>query len=230
MNFLLLPVFTAYLSPTDFGISAILAIMNLVVTGLFSSESGAATGLCYFEGNDPRRKEETLWTSAFMLAGTACHRDDCLFLPAPGQPTSIRDTRPCQGRNAVPLSRRSNYTERAFLSRPDARKTGVPVCDFLHDGDDPIVGLKRADRGVPQARGRRDGRKHSRRQRSRIDPVGFSLCTEPPFSPEWRGGPRAFAVRHPPDPVFIFPFHSSASQPVHPAVEINVIVRKGENR
>ena len=68
IGFLLLPVFTAYLSPADYGILAILGVMNLVATALFSLGFGAATGLCYFEGCHPLRKAQTIWTSLFILA------------------------------------------------------------------------------------------------------------------------------------------------------------------
>ena len=71
LSFFLLPVFTAYLTPADFGVLAILGVMNLVVTACFSYGSGAATGLCYFEGNDHRRKEETIWTSVLILLVSA---------------------------------------------------------------------------------------------------------------------------------------------------------------
>jgi len=68
MGFLLLPLFTAYLSPKDYGVIAILNVMNLVVTSIFSLGFGAATGLCYFASDDPFRKADTIWTSVFILA------------------------------------------------------------------------------------------------------------------------------------------------------------------
>jgi O-antigen/teichoic acid export membrane protein len=41
--------------------------MNLVVTSVFSLGFGSATGLCYFAGDGPRRKADTIWTSVFIL-------------------------------------------------------------------------------------------------------------------------------------------------------------------
>jgi O-antigen/teichoic acid export membrane protein len=66
IGMLFLPVFTAYLSPTDYGISAILGLITFVATSVFSLGLGAGIGPCYFEGNRQDKKEETIWT-AFML-------------------------------------------------------------------------------------------------------------------------------------------------------------------
>lgn len=84
ISFLLLPVFTAYLSPKDYGVIAILGIMNLIVISVFSFGFGASTGLCYFEGNDPGRKEKTIWSSVLILAVSVCALGVVAFL-FPGQ-------------------------------------------------------------------------------------------------------------------------------------------------
>ena len=70
IGFLLLPLFTSYLTPQDYGIIAILGIMNLVVISLFSFGFNVATGLCYFDSDDTQRKAETLWSSLAILAAS----------------------------------------------------------------------------------------------------------------------------------------------------------------
>lgn len=67
IGFLLLPVFTAYLTPEDYGISAILSWVAFLLSPLFSLGLGAAIAPCYFEGNNTERKESTLWTAFNIL-------------------------------------------------------------------------------------------------------------------------------------------------------------------
>lgn len=70
INFLLLPLFTAYLTPTDYGISSILGWITFLVTPIFSLGLGAAMAPCYFEGNNPVRKEVTIWTAFTLLVAS----------------------------------------------------------------------------------------------------------------------------------------------------------------
>jgi O-antigen/teichoic acid export membrane protein len=67
VTFLLLPVFTSYLTPADFGISSMLGFIGLFLTAVFSLGLGAAMGICYFEGDDRCRKETTIWTVFTVL-------------------------------------------------------------------------------------------------------------------------------------------------------------------
>ncbi len=67
IGFLLLPVFTAYLTPVDYGISSILSWVAFVLTPIFSLGMGAAIAPCYFEGNNPKRKEITVRTAFSLL-------------------------------------------------------------------------------------------------------------------------------------------------------------------
>src|SRR6185295_45436 len=67
MSFLLLPLFTSYLSPTDYGIASLLGLLAFLLTPVFSLGFGAAMGAFYFEGNQQERKETTIWTAFFLL-------------------------------------------------------------------------------------------------------------------------------------------------------------------
>jgi len=71
LSFALLPMFTAYLSPTDYGILSILGVVAMVLVPIFSLGFEAATGPCYFEGNVRERKEATIWTAFTILAASA---------------------------------------------------------------------------------------------------------------------------------------------------------------
>jgi O-antigen/teichoic acid export membrane protein len=70
ISFLLLPVFTSYLTPTDYGIISILGLVVMVLTPVFSLGLGVATGICYFEGNNQERKKTTIWTAFAILGGS----------------------------------------------------------------------------------------------------------------------------------------------------------------
>jgi len=67
ISFLLLPLFTRYLTPSDYGISSILGWMAFLVTPVFSLGIGAAMAPLYFEKGDPSRKEATVWSTFIIL-------------------------------------------------------------------------------------------------------------------------------------------------------------------
>lgn len=84
IGFLLLPVFTAYLTPTDYGISSILGWVAFLLAPIFSLGFGAAMAPCYFEGNNRERKEETLWTGfTILLISTSLLAIMGIFLSRP---------------------------------------------------------------------------------------------------------------------------------------------------
>ncbi|MCP4757517.1 MAG: oligosaccharide flippase family protein, partial [Proteobacteria bacterium] len=71
INLLLLPLFTAYLTPADYGVLALLALLTMVAQPVFSLGMGSAMGPSYFEGNDPMRKSQVTWTSFLILLVSA---------------------------------------------------------------------------------------------------------------------------------------------------------------
>ncbi len=70
LGFLLLPLFTSYLSPADYGLLAILGLISFVSTSVFSLGIGGAAGVCYYDGNSKEHNEQTIWTAVFMLLGS----------------------------------------------------------------------------------------------------------------------------------------------------------------
>jgi len=61
-----LPLFTAYLTPAEYGVLAMLALLTMVVQPLFSLGLGAAMGPCYFERDDVQNKSTVVWTTFFI--------------------------------------------------------------------------------------------------------------------------------------------------------------------
>lgn len=73
LSLLLLPLFTSYLSPSDYGVLSILGVLAMVVTPVFSLGLGASLGVCYFEpSSDPsRHRQAAVWT-AFAILLASC--------------------------------------------------------------------------------------------------------------------------------------------------------------
>lgn len=71
IGFLLLPLFTRYLSPDDYGVRGLLLALAAVLSPIFSLGLSAAVGPCYFEGNNPTRKAETVWTACLLLSASS---------------------------------------------------------------------------------------------------------------------------------------------------------------
>ena len=63
IGMLTLPLFTAYLTPEEYGVLAMLAMLTMVVQPLFSLGLGAAMGPCYFERDDLENKSTVVWTT-----------------------------------------------------------------------------------------------------------------------------------------------------------------------
>jgi len=58
-----LPLFTAYLTPAEYGVLAMLALLTMVVQPLFGLGLSAAMGPCYFEREDVQNKSTVVWTT-----------------------------------------------------------------------------------------------------------------------------------------------------------------------
>jgi O-antigen/teichoic acid export membrane protein len=66
-SLLLLPVFTAYLSPAEYGLISMLALLSLVASSLFSLGVGTALGACYFQPS-PEARAAVASTAIGLLA------------------------------------------------------------------------------------------------------------------------------------------------------------------
>ena len=67
IGFLLLPVFTTYLSPKEYGVSAILLMLSGILTCVFSLGIGVSTGICYYDGDGVQHRANTVWTATWIL-------------------------------------------------------------------------------------------------------------------------------------------------------------------
>lgn len=66
-SFLLLPLFTRYLSPADYGVSAILAILATLLGTVFSLGTKNSIGICYFSAEEGPERGRVVWTTFLLM-------------------------------------------------------------------------------------------------------------------------------------------------------------------
>ncbi len=71
VGFLLLPLFTAYLTPDDYGVSSILGMVTFIVMWVFSLGLGSAIGVVYSDNQYAEHRPATLWTTVILLVISA---------------------------------------------------------------------------------------------------------------------------------------------------------------
>ncbi len=71
VNLLLLPLFTAYLTPVDYGIQSLLSFMMLLLIPFTNLGIGTSFGICYVDKEIEQAKAKTVWTSFFLLLGVS---------------------------------------------------------------------------------------------------------------------------------------------------------------
>jgi O-antigen/teichoic acid export membrane protein len=67
LQLLLLPLFTTYLIPKEYGILSTLTIFSVLISSVFSFGFGTSIGLVYFDKKDSNHRAKTIWTSAIIL-------------------------------------------------------------------------------------------------------------------------------------------------------------------
>ena len=80
ISFFLLPFFTAYLTPADYGVIANPPRTHLGASGVFSMGMSEAIGQCYLEGKNQEHKATTIWTAFVLLNVSACVLVSIAFL------------------------------------------------------------------------------------------------------------------------------------------------------
>lgn len=71
ISFLLLPLFTRELTPTDYGVTAILGLLTMFASTVFALGFGTSLGVVYFDGESRERRPQTIWTAVMVLAASA---------------------------------------------------------------------------------------------------------------------------------------------------------------
>lgn len=71
IGMLLLPLFTAYLTPAEYGISSMLSLIVFVITPVFGLGLGAVIGVFYYRSNDVDHHSMVIWTAFAILFASA---------------------------------------------------------------------------------------------------------------------------------------------------------------
>ena len=71
LSVLLLPFMTTYLTPYDYGIVAILSIVSVFITTVFSLGLGSVIGAYYFDEKSDLHHGKVIWTATIILLATA---------------------------------------------------------------------------------------------------------------------------------------------------------------
>ncbi|CAN5347910.1 lipopolysaccharide biosynthesis protein [soil metagenome] len=67
IGFLILPLLTTYLTPTDYGVISLLTLVSFLAAPIFGIGLGSSIGLVYFSHTGKTIGEETTWTSFMVL-------------------------------------------------------------------------------------------------------------------------------------------------------------------
>lgn len=84
LSLLLLPLFTRFLQPEDYGAAALVGLLSVGVSGLFSLGTGNSLGILYFKEEDKSKRPVKIWTNVFllMLYGALLYAIFYAFAPA----------------------------------------------------------------------------------------------------------------------------------------------------
>lgn len=83
MTILLLPFFTQVLSPTDYGIIALISLVGIAMNGVISLGTGNSMGVMYFSEKNEKNRAVIIWTNFFLLLINCIFWYWTLFLMAP---------------------------------------------------------------------------------------------------------------------------------------------------
>lgn len=68
MSLLLLPLFTRFLTPEDFGVVSLISVLGVLLSGALTLGSANSLGLLYYQERYHNRRASLLWSNTVMLA------------------------------------------------------------------------------------------------------------------------------------------------------------------
>lgn len=83
IGLLLLPLFTRVLTPNDYGIVALIALIGIAMSGLLTLGTGNSMGLLYFKQEDLSKRPTIIWTTVVLMALNGLLWHFLLWLIAP---------------------------------------------------------------------------------------------------------------------------------------------------
>ncbi|MEI6837758.1 MAG: oligosaccharide flippase family protein [Alcaligenaceae bacterium] len=83
MGLLLLPFFTRVLTPEDYGVVALIALIGVALSGLFTLGTGSSMGVIYFGEQDTARRPSIIWSTTLLLIANSFFWYGLVLLAAP---------------------------------------------------------------------------------------------------------------------------------------------------
>ncbi len=83
MGLFLLPFFTQELTPADYGVVALIALIGVSMSGLFTLGTGNSMGVIYFRELDIARRPTIIWTNTLLMVFNGLFWYAVLFCAAP---------------------------------------------------------------------------------------------------------------------------------------------------
>lgn len=71
VTLLLLPIFTAYLTPKDYGVVSMLTVVGGFITPIFALGLGSSIGILYFNTRESHERQSIIWSAAAVLLASA---------------------------------------------------------------------------------------------------------------------------------------------------------------
>lgn len=71
ISLLVLPVYTAILSPAEYGVLATMNIVAALIAPIATFGIGVSLAICYYEHADPRQRQRVVWTASLMVGSIA---------------------------------------------------------------------------------------------------------------------------------------------------------------
>jgi len=69
MGLLLLPFFTRVLSPEDYGVVAMISLISIAMSGVFTLGTGNSMGVVYFREQDILKRPTIIWSNILLMLG-----------------------------------------------------------------------------------------------------------------------------------------------------------------
>ncbi len=83
MGLLLLPFFTRVLTPEDYGAVALISLLGVAMSGLFTLGTGNSMGILYFREKDHARRPTIIWSNTLLMATNSLAWYGVIFFAAP---------------------------------------------------------------------------------------------------------------------------------------------------
>lgn len=83
MGLLLLPFFTRALSPEDYGVVAMISLISIAMSGVFTLGTGNSMGIVYFRESDVSKRPTIIWSNILLMLGNGSIWFMIIFFAAP---------------------------------------------------------------------------------------------------------------------------------------------------